>query len=593
MLRASGYRSDNPLRMEHPTAQGSDDRSRRRFLLASSQSLLSGCWAVHTAGAATSDERPSLPRWDSHPAEGQSLYQRNVAKFGGKLATDPKRLLQPQVRTAHWQFDILILGGGLSAAHTAARLASRLRPGVRLGLLEKGSEGVPKGLKVQGEDASFAMKQWRGMGSRTILQGCGLGGSSLLFPTQGVVPHAEVMRDEAWPESLTHGERMRRYFDEIVAILELQKSHVGWDATEERVNAALLAGLGQEGLYDAPFPASVAKKLGSSQLPILNRQGWLLAPCTACGDCLQGCTLGAINSAQCNRFPVAVERGVEVFTQTTVHSIEKIVDHYRVHFTHHVVDGSGTLRSTPGSTTAKIVVVAAGAVDSAEILLRSQSPHFRLSTQVGKRWNGNGVVLGVARSRRANASDRATATTLATPRIGEVTSRPWRDRIQVLRSLKLDECEGELWMAMGHDPARGTFWLDEAGQLRLDWDGGENLYRQRAKAELRRWGAALGYTLEFPGVLEPLQLQSLGGCCMAEDPSSGAVNERGELFDMAFGGDMDPVTGTYRVHAGCYVLGSATVPTTLGCPPHCLVASLALHTADQVMSAPQNQSFFA
>jgi cholesterol oxidase len=280
--------------------------------------------------------------------------------------------------------------------------------------------------------------------------------------------------------------------------------------------------------------------------------------------------------------------------QTTVHSFEKLIDHYRVHFTHHAIAPDGSVHAIPGSATTRILILAAGSLSTTEILLRSRSPHLRLSPRLGYDWNNNGNVLATVDSHQRKKSEmESVATNFSRPHIGELTGRKWNDRIQIVRSLRLPHDEREVWMAIGHDPARGQLSLDEQGQLTLDWAGNRSsLYLQRAKAEIRRWASALQCRAEFPKDIEGMSLYALGGCIMADDPQSGVVNPFGQVYDLSFGGDVDPVSGYYRVHSGLYAIGSATVPSTMGCAPQLTVAAIGARTSDLLTLDPLNGEIF-
>ena len=127
----------------------------------------------------------------------------------------------------------------------------------------------------------------------------------------------------------------------------------------------------------------------------------------------------------------------------------------------------------------------------------------------------------------------------------------------------------------------------------LRWQGGErSFYQQRARAELRRWATAFHYHAEFPDEYATLRLHSLGGCSMSDEPLQGVVNHQGQVFDTSFGGDIDPITGTYRTHPGLYVVGSATIPTTLGCSPFFTIAALSDRASELLTLDPQFSDLF-
>src|SRR5688572_10935677 len=70
---------------------------------------------------------------------------REVPEAGtGMLASDHALLRASRgARAGRADFDVLIIGSGYGGAVCAARLAAQRRPGVKIGLLERGREWVP------------------------------------------------------------------------------------------------------------------------------------------------------------------------------------------------------------------------------------------------------------------------------------------------------------------------------------------------------------------------------------------------------------------------------------------------------------------
>ena len=66
---------------------------------------------------------------------------------------------------------------------------------------------------------------------------------------------------------------------------------------------------------------------------------------------------------------------------------------------------------------------------------------------------------------------------------------------------------------------------------------------------------------------------------MSDDPRSGVVNHRGQVYDARAGGDIDDRTGEWRVHEGLYVCDGAALPTAIACNPFLTISALAERTA--------------
>jgi len=107
-----------------------------------------------------------------------------------------------------------------------------------------------------------------------------------------------------------------------------------------------------------------------------NPQGMIQRPCTLCGDCINGCNVGAKNSLQYNYLPIAKHNGTEMYTQVEVTSIEKMDGFYRVNMVY-IDDQYENITRHPVSINTKMVVLGAGSPASAGILLDSQNSQFQ------------------------------------------------------------------------------------------------------------------------------------------------------------------------------------------------------------------------
>lgn len=610
--------------------------SRRRFVQFATAS------AISLAGSntkATPDNR--LGRVLGRRRSGQSVYkqraiedyQRNMSAFGGQLSASPQRLLSPIHRTTPWQFDVLIVGSGYGASVSAARLAARLRPGGRLGVLERGREWIPgrfpdrlpdvleearlkplgkKKGQVQNPAGLYNVQQFDEI---TILSGSGLGGSSLINANVAIRPDRDVFRQPVWPSLLRDRSYLDPYYE--LAEYELGTSREPQDSTHkmraQRGAWERLAACGAH--YEA---ANLTVSRGGADLPILNRQGLIQRPCIGCGDCLTGCNVGAKNSLASNYLPMARRSGAEFFTQTLVHRIEKCCDHYRVHFTCYQKNANGEYLPHHGSTTARILILGAGSLGSSEILLRSAAPNLQFSDRLGCSWTGNGDALGFIRKSQfptgvggfgAYETDRAPVgptiqSNLTYPNrslAGRVliqegaAARAYANAIGILmQDLDLDQLQ--ILLGMGHDGAAGRIRLNERGYAHVQWPGLlESGYRKLIRGEFKRVAAALGGEYKYLKVFgdRMISVHPLGGCGMADDPLYGVVNHKGQVFDAYRGGDFGTEHGHARVHPGLYVIDGAMLPTSIACNPLLTISALAERSADHLISEPELADLFA
>jgi cholesterol oxidase len=120
--------------------------------------------------------------------------------------------------------------------------------------------------------------------------------------------------------------------------------------------------------------------------------GVYLQLCTLCGDCVTGCNVRAKNALAMHYLPLAKQQGTQIFTQIEVDHLVKWPDGgYVVHYTSYPSDGP---RASSGVLHARGVIVAAGALGTPQILLRSRDYGLVLSETLGHYFSANAEVLG-------------------------------------------------------------------------------------------------------------------------------------------------------------------------------------------------------
>lgn len=571
----------------------------------------------------------------SSPIKQQAIedYVANMSEFGGRLSAPMQRLWYTRPGTP-WQFDVLIVGSGYGAAVSAARIASRLPKERRLGVLERGREWVPgtfpdrlsdvtdnsrlellgnKKGQVHDPVGLYNVQQSEQI---TVLSGSGLGGCSLINASVAYRPVREVFSQAVWPSLLRDRAALDPYYD--LAEYELGVAREPWDHTHKMVaqRKAWECLRASGATYEAA--QLTLTRTANSQLPVVNRQGLVQRGCIDCGDCMTGCNVGAKNTLAQNYLPLARRAGAEIYTQTEVHRIEKVDNHYRVYFTQHADDGCGGTQPCHGVTTARVLILGAGSLGSSEILMRSQTASLQFSARLGCSWTGNGDALGFVRKCHyptgvgglsAYPTDRPKVgptiqTNLAYPYrslAGQVVvqegaaARAYANVLGILkRDLDLDQTL--ILLGMGHDGAAGRIVLDNQGYAQIDWPGLlDSDYRQLIRGEFKRIAAALGGEYEYLKIFgdRMITVQPLGGCGMSDDPAYGVLNHKGQVFDAQYGGDVDPDTGQARVHPGLYVIDGAMLPTSIACNPLLTIAALAERSADQLIAEPMLADLFA
>jgi len=529
-------------------------------------------------------------------------------------------------------YEVVVVGSGYGGGITASRMA---RAGRRVCLLERGEERRPgeypdTELEAMGAlqvdsppghvGALTDMLDLRLNDDLSVFLGCGLGGTSLVNANVSLPPERRVLEDERWPQELRADldSRLAAGFDRAAEMLKPQpypESAPTLPKLEALAKAAAAIDGGDD-FYRPPI--NVTFEDGT------NHVGEDQRACILCGDCVSGCNHLAKNTTLMNYLPDARNNGAEIFTRVAVQSVERDNGRWLVHY-QELESGREAFDAPLSTVTADVVMLAAGALGSTEILLRSKERGLPVSDLVGTGFSGNGDVLGFAYNadeeidgvgfgsrtedrdpvgpcitgiidlrERPTLDDGMVIEDGAVPggldsimpvllagaaaAVGDDTD-PGDEGAEHLRegeSFLLGSRHGAVrntltFLVMSHDGADGELRLED-NRIRVHWpEVGEKAIFERVDARLREASAALGATY----VRDPLwtkllgnaliTVHPLGGCPMGADAGSGAVDHKGRVFSGAAGGE---------VHDGLYVSDGSVVPRSLGVNPLFTISAL-------------------
>ncbi|MFL5344572.1 MAG: GMC family oxidoreductase N-terminal domain-containing protein [Hyalangium sp.] len=550
-----------------------------------------------------------------------------------------RRLSSPVEKLGgHWP--VVVVGSGYGGAIAASRLA---RAGQKVCVLERGKERLPgefprtnsqflRETQLLGPGGSFLGKLKVGsptglismhlLGDLAVISGCGLGGTSLVNASVVLRPDPRVLEDESWPAAFR--EDLQGLVADGFAHAERMLAPNAYPETHPKLRKmeALRHSAQYMGASFYPLPLAVHFQEG------VNAAGVRQRACTLCGDCATGCNVGSKNTVNMNYLPDAQRHGAELFTHVAVHHLERGPGHWRVYY--RLIGMGRELFDAPLQfLTADHVILAAGALGSTELLLRSRAAGLPLSGELGKHFSGNGDVMafgynldvpvnaighgehpekgaepvgpnitGVIDLRKteklnegmvieeggvpaAIASYLPALFAAVAPLIGEDTDEGFIDGVQeqarVAESLVRGPYHGAIrntqtLFAMTHDDAGGELRLEGDG-LRAVWPGaGRQESFLRAEQNIRKTVEALGGTFVRNPVgarlLDNALLitHPLGGCAMGEDAARGVVDHEGRVF----AGEQ----GT-AVHEGLYVNDAAVIPRSLGANPLLTISAVA------------------
>ena len=152
----------------------------------------------------------------------------------------------------------------------------------------------------------------------TVVQGCGLGGGSLINANVGLDVEPEVFQDPVWPKELREDldqltKMDRKHFVDMIKPTTYPESYpplLKLDRMKDSLSEFDIEDLDKI-LYKTPLYVTF-------QDTPSNHVGVPQPKCTGCGNCMGGCNVGAKNTLNMNYLPDARAHGAEMFTEVTV-----------------------------------------------------------------------------------------------------------------------------------------------------------------------------------------------------------------------------------------------------------------------------------
>lgn len=536
------------------------------------------------------------------------------------------------------EYETVVVGSGYGGSIVAARLAER---GHSVCLFERGKEWQPGDFPDRFKDlaGNFRSKKnplglvdYYACEDIDVLKGNGLGGTSLLNLNVAFRPDRELFDDPRWPKvyrDLAASGGIWEYYSRAEEVLA-PNHHPRWNELTKvkRIEQRF------DELEDARFgPVNITVNFDLDGQE--NAQGVTQFPCIDCGDCFPGCNVGAKNALYMNYLPWAGKKGAEIFTQIEVRHVEKRpAGGWTVVYRYNTDDAWGEDRRL----TAHNVVLAAGAVGSTEILLRSAAAGLALSGRLGHGFSGNGDFLGLAYNNDVRCDVMGYGNHPESPRaqikpgptivssIQYDRSRPFPERITIedfalvpsalvdtyrhllppLAGLTGEDMDHGLadkahelgrvakdqvtwspdgalnhsmvYLVMAIDDAKGRLLLNDKGRLRIDWPSvHKDPIFEKIEHELKEHARTLGGTyvhLERPKIFDANNL-------ITAHPLGGC-----DLGDDPGSGVVDPDGRVFEagggVHEGLFVVDGAVVPMPVAVNPFLTISAVAERIAERL-----------
>lgn len=544
-------------------------------------------------------------------------------------------------------YEFVIIGSGYGGAITAARIAGALAQPHSVCILERGKEwevgdfpkDVPGILRnTRGDANKLGLFEFLTYPDISVVKASGLGGTSLINANVAIVPDPEVFEGAGWPSGIRYRE-MQPYYERARATLAPAPVP---DALNLRKVRALETRARELQQHAQALDVTVNFHIDGP-----NPYGMIQRPCIQCGDCVTGCNFSAKNTLYMNYLPLAVRNGADIFTQTKVEWLEKLGSGagWRIHgqyYTDGVAHSAFTLD-------ARNVVLSAGAVNSTEILLRSEMHGLKVSPLLGTGFSGNGDFFGLAYNGDEETDVLGYGNRVPTAKearqpgpsiVGAIrynASAPLKDRITVedfsfpsayvqaakavFAALRGDDMKigneaqqaervrvdfgpssdytphgalnhTMLYLVMGQDNARGTMkfdapWFERDGRMTIEWDRvGQQVVFTRMNEELRRHARALGASFIQNPTWSVFRARHL----ITAHPLGGCPMGEDYLH-----GAVDQFGRVFSsdgsVQEGLFVADGSVIPSALGVNPFMTISALSERIADRKIREIQGDPY--
>jgi cholesterol oxidase len=436
-----------------------------------------------------------------------------------------------------------------------------------------------------------------------VTVGRGYGGGSLVYSQVNLRAPSETFEEPGWQGLPFDRAGLDPYYERVERML-LTFSQT-WEDVPKR-GAIIADAMAKAGIRCEPARLGnfrIARDADRGRPPVMNPWGRPVEPCNGCGFCTFGCIFDARQNLTLNYLAVAEDSGrMSVRTDALAVAIEKTDRGYRVTWTD---ERDGRSRHD----TARAVVVAAGAINSPELLLRCRDLEGSLpdvSRHLGRHVSGNGdAIFGVL---FPNLPDDLKAEVFKGHVFSLVSYHWWQSKRFILEDtgtaplgaakfpLRREGGDGRYWGpelkalmrghyatgtvglgGMGLDSAEGRVTLDRKGRAQLDWTGslvpGDRTFeliegiRAACRMVAEAGGGELLHEKEWSDDRRMLGVHPLGGCRMATHAGAGVVDARGTVFG----------------YPGLYVVDGSIMPSAIGVNPSLTIAAVAEKLSDGIL----------
>jgi cholesterol oxidase len=516
---------------------------------------------------------------------------------------------------ADWQdYDFIVIGSGFGGSVAALRLAQK---GYRVAVLEKGRRYRAKDFPATNWHLrkSVWMPQLGLVGIQAltllrhvlVLHGVGVGGGSLVYANQLIVPDDAIFAKPEWGPG-NWKECLAPYYAEASRMLgAVPCPSVGnADRILREVGIELR---GEDTFHINPVGVYFAEPGKTVSDPFFGGEGPERTGCKLCGACMIGCPYGAKNTLDLNYLYLAEKLGVKIIPDTEVTGVRPLNGGG---YTVSTRSSFGLLRKKKEYTAGK-VVFSGGVLGTVGLLLQCKQSGLlpRLSDRLGDLTRTNSeAILGIdSRDHDLDWNDHIAITSGIYPdantHIEVVRYNKGSDLLYTIATV-LTDGGGKLPRQLRF---LGNILRHPYQFLRALWVPGQSartsviLVMQSSENYLRLRKTRLGLASQLPPdgkriptyipianqvtrrmaqkmngfpkgswfevLLDaPTTAHILGGCVMGVTPQDGVVDPQGRIFG----------------YPGLYVADGSVVPVNLNANPALTITALSEYIVDQIPS---------
>ncbi|MER7248291.1 GMC family oxidoreductase [Kribbella sp. NPDC000426] len=309
----------------------------------------------------------------------------------------------------NFDYDAVIVGSGFGGSVSALRLTEK---GYRVAVMEAGARFEDIGFAKNSWDTKrflfaprlgmYGIQRISALRDVIILSGAGVGGGSLVYANTLYEPLPAFYTDRQWAHITDWKSELAPYYDQAKRMLGVT-TYPGFTPADKVMKQVA----DDLGVGDTFHPTPVGVFFGEAGVevddPYFGGAGPRRTGCIDCGECMTGCRHNAKNTLTKNYLYLAEKSGAEVYSLTTVTSVEPLPDGGYAVDTRRTSNKKLTRRFT-----AQQVIFAASALGTAKLLhrLRDEGKLPRLSDRLGvlTRTNSESLLGAISKDRDVDYS---------------------------------------------------------------------------------------------------------------------------------------------------------------------------------------------